>query len=110
MSQLALLVATSQRVGATSRRTAKIAELSECLRQLAEDEVVIATLYLSGELPQGRIGIGYAALREASAAAAIDVPQLTIRQVDEALTKFAAIKGTGSAAARIDALSLLFSH
>jgi DNA ligase-1 len=110
MSQLALLASVSQRIGATSRRTAKAKEISEVLRQLAEDEVEIATLYLSGELPQGKIGIGYAALRAVSERASVDVPQLTILEVDRTLTEYGSIKGPGSNAARIKLLGELFSQ
>lgn len=108
MSQLALLAIASQRVAASSGRKIKVKILSECLRQLAEDEVEIATLYLSGELPQGKIGIGYASLRAAIQAAASDLPQLTIHDVDKALTRYSTIKGPGSTAARTQLLSDLF--
>jgi len=108
MSQLSLLASTSQRVGATPRRSVKAKELSECLRQLAEDEVEIATLYLCGELRQGKIGIGYAALRAASQAPASDVSELTIGSLDVALTKYNEIKGSGSTAAKARLLEELF--
>jgi DNA ligase 1 len=110
MSQLVLLASASLRVGATSRRTTKAKELSNVLRQLAEDEIEIATQYLSGDIPQGRIGIGYASLRTAVQAPSVDVPQLTIHAVDTALTKYASIKGAGSAAARTQLLNELFSQ
>lgn len=110
MSQLALLSTVSRRVGATSSRTAKLKALAECLRQLAEDEVRVATRYLSGELPQGKIGIGYAALRTARQATAIEVPQLTIAAVDTALNKLASIRGAGAAAKRMRALEELFTQ
>jgi DNA ligase-1 len=110
MSQLSLLASASQRVGATSRRTVKAKELSECLRELAEDEVAIATLYLSGDLPQGKIGIGYAALRSASNTPPSDVPQLTIHAVDATLTRYASIKGAGSAAVKSLVLNELFAQ
>ncbi|MGC3980651.1 MAG: hypothetical protein QM808_05275 [Steroidobacteraceae bacterium] len=85
MSKLALLSSASQRVSATSSRLAKIKILGECLQQLSEDEVAIATLYLSGELPQGKIGISYAALRAVGRVAPVDISQLTIRDVDRLL-------------------------
>src|SRR3954464_8439489 len=110
MSQLALLASVSQRVTATSRRSIKAKELSECLRQLAEDEVDIATRYLCGELPQGKIGIGYASLRDMWQTPPGDISQLTIHDVDAALTKYASIKGSGSAAARTQVLAELFAQ
>jgi hypothetical protein len=39
---------------------AKVRELAALLRALQPDEIETGVHYLSGELPQGRIGIGYA--------------------------------------------------
>ena len=66
MTLLANLVGTSERVAATAARQAKIRELAALLKALARDEIAIAALYLSGELPQGRIGIGFASLHAAA--------------------------------------------
>jgi len=110
MTQLAILAAVSQSLSNTSRRTLKTKALSDCLHQLAEDEVEIATLYLSGELPQGKIGIGYASLRAASHTSPSDVAQLAIHDVDKALTRYAGINGKGSAAAKAQLLVDLFSQ
>ena len=54
----------SQAVGATSARLAKIDLLAGALRAAGPLEVPIAVGYLSGELPQRQIGVGWAALRE----------------------------------------------
>jgi DNA ligase-1 len=56
------LVQTSKAVAATSGRTAKIAELSALLRQASSDEVPAVVAFLSGELLQRQIGVGYASL------------------------------------------------
>ena len=63
MTLLANLVGTSQRVGATSARLSKVRELAAFLQTLPPDEVETAVHYLSGEMPQGRIGIGYSTLQ-----------------------------------------------
>ena len=55
----------SQAVGATSARLAKIDLLAGALRAAGPLEVPIAVGYLSGELPQRQIGVGWAALRDA---------------------------------------------
>jgi DNA ligase 1 len=112
MTLLANLVATSQRVGATSGRLAKIRELAAFLRSLAPSPAEIETgaHYLSGEIQQGRIGIGYAALRNAAGSSAVDEGQLSLAEVDAALTELAAIRGTGSTARRATALTNLFSR
>src|SRR5215470_14796300 len=55
------IVEISRRVGEVSGRVAKIELLAGCLRRAVADEIDIAAPWLSGELRQGRIGIGYAA-------------------------------------------------
>ncbi|MBC7983354.1 MAG: ATP-dependent DNA ligase [Candidatus Obscuribacterales bacterium] len=110
MTQLSLIVETWQRVAETPRRTIKIRELSECLRQLEADEVEIGVLYLAGEIRQKKIGIGPSALRAASAAPAADSSQLALTQVDEALTLLAGVGGSGSAAERSRQLQGLFAR
>jgi DNA ligase 1 len=107
---LVQLVATSKRVGATSGRLAKIRELAGFLRSLAPDEIETGAHFLSGEIQQGRIGLGYATLRDAVGSAAAEVGQLSLAQVDAALTDLAGIRGTGSTAKRAAALGSLFSR
>ena len=109
MTLLAALVEVSQRVGATSARLSKVRELAGCLRALAPDEIETAVLYLSGETPQGRFGLGYATLQAAASQAAA-APTLSIGDVDRRLTGIAAIRGAGSAASRAQALRELFSN
>jgi DNA ligase 1 len=111
MSLFANLVAVSQRVGATSARLAKVRELAACLRAVEPNEIDTAVHYLSGEIPQGRFGIGYAALRKASEnSGAAAVPALAIDDVDRSLADVAAIRGSGSAARRDRALQALFAR
>ena len=55
---------TSAAVAGTAARLAKIDLLASCLRQAPPEEVPIVVSYLSGRLPQGTIGVGWAALRE----------------------------------------------
>jgi DNA ligase 1 len=110
VTRLADLAAASQRVGASRARRVKVHELAQFLRTLAADEIAIATHYLSGEIPQGRIGIGHATLRSAAAATAAQLPQLSILEVDARLAAIAGTRGSGSAAARAHALRQLFSR
>jgi len=91
---LAAVVATSQRVAETSRRLEKIDLLAALLRQLDPEEVQIVVAYLSGYTRQGRIGVGYAALRDAPATSETAV--LEMREVDRVLGELAAVKGAGS--------------
>ena len=66
MTLFADLVRTSQRVSATAARLSKVRELASFLRALPPDEIETAAHYLSGETPQGRIGIGYSTLQAAA--------------------------------------------
>jgi DNA ligase-1 len=102
------LVETSQRVGASSARSAKVRELAAFLRTLAPDEVELAVPYLSGEIPQGRIGIGYSTLRAAASSPAATMAALSLIELDRDLTVLASIRGAGSAARRAASLTGLF--
>src|SRR5438309_2208979 len=62
---LAELLAASERVAGTRSRLAKIDTLAECLRRLDASEIALGVAYLSGDTRQGKIGIGYAALKAA---------------------------------------------
>jgi DNA ligase-1 len=110
MTLLTNLVATSRRVGAASARGTKMRELAAFLKGLPEDEIETAVHYLSGEISQGRIGIAYAALRQAAANEAAQEESLSIAEVDRSLAGIADIRGAGSAARRAQALRSLFSR
>lgn len=111
MSLFANLVDVSQRVGATTARLAKVRELAACLRAVEPGEIDTAVHYLSGELPQGRFGIGYAILRKASEeSGAAATASLTIGDVDQSLAEVAALRGSGSATKRAGALRALFAR
>ncbi len=58
------LVKTSVAVAATSSRRAKIEAISSLLRRAGPPEVPVVVAFLSGELRQRPIGVGYAALRD----------------------------------------------
>ena len=77
------LVEVSQRISATSRRLQKIGLLAEFLKRLAPEEIPIAVSYLSGNLRQGKIGIGWASLRDTALSTQFSQP-LTLSAVDAA--------------------------
>jgi DNA ligase-1 len=101
------LAATSRRVADTPGRNAKIAAIAETLRRLAVPEIGVAVGWLSGELRQGKSGIGYAMLRDAAPGGARDDPVLSILDVDAAIDAIAAVSGAGSKATRTDMVSAL---
>ena len=85
---LADIARTSRIVAGTSGRKAKVSALAECLRAAGPGEAATVVAYLSGELPQRQIGVGYAALRDVPPPAA--GPSLTVREVDAAFTEIGA--------------------
>lgn len=100
---LADIARTSRIVAGTSGRKAKVSALAECLRAAGPGEAATVVAYLSGELPQRQIGVGYAALRDVPPPAA--GPSLTVREVDAAFTEIGAVSGPGSVARRRELLA-----
>lgn len=112
MTALRDVVDTSARVSGTSSRLAKVREIAGLLARLPREEIGVGVSWLAGELPQGRIGIGYAALHAAATAAgaAPDVSGLSVEQTDRYVTELAAMRGGGSARRRSAALGELFGR
>jgi DNA ligase-1 len=100
---------TSAAVAETSGRLAKIQHLADCLRLLRPEEVTVAVAYLSGELPQGSIGVGWASLRDLPSPAS-PPPTLSLLEVDAALGRIGKTTGKGSQASRRQELSRLFAR
>ena len=109
MTLLADLVATSDRMAATSSRSAKVAALVELLRRLEPAEVAPTVALLSGEARQGRIGVGWATLAALATTPAAE-PSLTVADLDAALDRLAVTGGPGSATARAAVLGELFGR
>jgi len=95
-------------VAGTSSRLAKVERLAAPLAHTTPAEAPVAVAYLSGMLPQGSIGVGWASLRELPAPAA--VPQLELLDVDSAVARIAETTGPGSQAARRSELEALFAR
>ncbi|MEX2497117.1 MAG: ATP-dependent DNA ligase [Woeseia sp.] len=108
--QLSDLVDVSRRVGATRSRLQKRAALSGCLRQAAPAEVGLVVNYLTGRLPQGRIGLGPAILRRLAGGEAASTPTLSLIDVDAAFERITATLGKGSQSARREQLAGLFDR
>jgi DNA ligase-1 len=101
----------SAEVGATSARLAKIARIADLLRRAgAEGDsklVAVVVSWLSGELPQRQIGVGWAALRALPGPA--DQPSLTVLEVDARFTAIGEVAGKGSQARRADLVKGMFA-
>jgi DNA ligase-1 len=110
MMLLAELVAVSNRVGSTRARLEKIRLLAELLRKATPDEVAIAVAYLSGALPQRKIGLGYATIHRLAETPAAGAASLALGEVDQQFTRMAAVKGAGSNTERQQLLGALFAR
>src|SRR5690349_21025273 len=111
---LARLVETVEQVRATSKKSDKIRILADTLRATQGHETVLTALYLSGSLPQGRIGIGWSFIQQAleevpGVLGSAPVP-LTLSDVHHALDRIAGERGAGSGERRIAELKRLFSR
>ena len=105
------LVDTSRAVSATSSRTEKLNLLSALLRKAEREEIAVAVAYLSGDLRQKKIGLGYAAIRDANPGTAADTPHLTLKMVDDAFEQIARVPaGTGSSRERLRLLRELLAQ
>jgi ATP-dependent DNA ligase len=107
------LVNTSAAVARVAGRKAKIQHLAALLRQAPAAEVPVAVAFLSGELIQRQIGVGYAALvglaadLPGDAGTAADAAPLTLSEVDAAFAGIGALAGSGSQAQRRSLLASL---
>ncbi len=103
---LADVAAASAEVGATSSRLAKIARLADLLAAAGPGEIAVVVSWLSGELPQRQIGVGWAALRSLPPPAA--EPSLTVDGVHATFTEIGTTAGKGSQARRAALVAELF--
>jgi DNA ligase-1 len=96
----------SAQIAQTPARRGKVARLAALLGRLSPDEAAVAVSWLSGELPQRQIGVGWAALREVRPTA--DQATLTVAGVDASFSEIKALSGPGSQARRRELLAGLF--
>lgn len=127
------IVATSGGVARSSGRRAKIEQIAELLVRVPVDEVPIAVAFLSGDLTQRQIGVGYAALMGLGSAPApadtVTAPastalaeavaaeeahtapasqaSLTLAETDRAFGEIGALTGPGSQGRRRELLGSL---
>ena len=103
------VASTSLDVGATSSRLTKVAHIADLLRRAAPEPELVAIIvsWLSGELRQRQIGVGWASLRSRPPAASH--PVLTVTGVDATFSEIGAVSGKGSQARRAELLAGLFA-
>lgn len=96
-------------VGSTSSRLRKVAHIADLLARAAPDAalVTIVVSWLSGELRQRQIGVGWAALRSRPPPACNAT--LTVCGVDATFSEIGAVSGKGAQARRAALLAALFA-
>jgi DNA ligase-1 len=104
------LVAASGTVAEASSRLIKIGRLATLLQRVTPAEVDVAIAFLSGELRQGRIGIGSSAIRDAKPLDGAASPARQLLEVDEVFERIAATTGHGSSGDRVRRLRDLLAR
>jgi ATP-dependent DNA ligase I len=111
------VVRTSAAVTAAPGRLAKVAEIAALLREVPQAEIPAVVAFLSGELTQRQIGVGYAAIMDllgpagsAQLAAPPDTPALTVTEADQTFGAIGAQAGPGSQAERRQLLRELLAR
>jgi DNA ligase-1 len=105
---LAPLAQLSNELAGTAARGAKTKRLAELLAQCGPDEITVVVSWLSGELTQRQIGVGYASLRARARPSA--APSLTVMQTEEAFEELGRQSGAGSQGRRQQLLQQLFER
>ncbi|WP_406864872.1 ATP-dependent DNA ligase [Streptomyces sp. HUAS MG47] len=100
---LVRLADVSRQVAATSARSEKIAALAGLFAEAEPEESPLVIAYLSGSLPQGRIGVGWSVLKHVvpPQVEPAERPALTLAETDAAMTGLAAVSGAGAQAERL---------
>ncbi|MBR7741769.1 ATP-dependent DNA ligase [Phycicoccus sp. BSK3Z-2] len=105
---LADLVEVSRTAAATRSRTAKTEAIAGLLARASDADVGTVVAFLSGVLPQRRLGVGYRSLSSLPDPAG--EPSLSVAEVDAAFDRLAASAGAGSTAARRAEVARLFER
>lgn len=118
------LVAASEAVRQTRSRQRKVEHLAACIAELGAEpppeaaavlpapasdippapertSLMVGVAYLAGELPQGRVGLGPAAVFANPPASAVEVGELSVMEVDAAFEAIARVSGAGSVRERL---------
>ena len=109
-TSLTEIAETSRSVAAARGRNDKRDRIASALRALDPDVRAIGIAFLMGELVQGKIGIGWAAIADLDVGAAPSEPTLTLIETSRILDAIAETKGAGSATQKKRLLGSLFAR
>ncbi len=107
---LAELVSVSAAVAGTRSRLKKREFLAACLKQADAAEIGLVVNYLSGTLPQGKIGLGPSLINAMSAGSDTGPTSLNLAELNQSFNEIAATSGAGSAKRRSDTLTALYQQ
>ncbi len=110
MVLLADVVATSNAVASTRARKTKIELLAELLARVTAEEVPAAVGFLCGALRQGKLGLGYGALKALDAEPRRETTSVSVLELDATFTKLRAATGKGSLTEKKQLLAALYSR
>lgn len=108
--RLQAIADVSHAVSQTRSKLEKTDRLAELLKRLLPEDIRIAVAFLSGSLPQGRIGIGWSAISQARVTTPATDPTLELRELDGVFDRIANISGAGVTRARTQLLVDLFTR
>lgn len=117
--KLKTLAELSLSLAAEPGRSAKVLAVAGVLAGARAEQVATITSWLVGELTQGKVGLGWAALQKALAVpggAEVETVDragaagLEIIELDQAFTDISAMSGAGSAARKLAALSAIIGR
>jgi DNA ligase-1 len=103
------LVEVSKRVSVTAHKKEKTSFLAEFLKRGQGQEITLAASYLSGQIPQGSLGIGWAILQKALGNLDRQPRPLSLLAVNRFFDEIAQSRGASSVENKVKALRDLFS-
>ncbi len=108
--RFAELAEVSRRVAETASRNGKIAVLAETLARATPDEAKVVVAWLAGQLPQGKLGVGWAMVRGMGDVPPVEGAPWSVLDVDGQLSAVAAASGPGSTTERRQRLAALYAR
>jgi DNA ligase 1 len=103
------VVRCSLAVASSPSRLVKRDAMSALLSTARREEIAVVVGLLTGEVRQGRFGVGWSTVLSSDVDAARE-PSLTVIDVDEAMSQLAAASGSGSVATRRALLDALWAR